>query len=355
MDRQETTMAAPLVGMTRQELEQFFVDQGESAFRGRQVAKWLYGRAARDWSAMTDLSAALRTRMGESAVPVCPTHVDERHASPDGTTKFILRLQDDQVIESVMIVHPERLTACVSSQVGCAVGCSFCATGIGGFMRQLTPGEIVDQFLAMQHEAPGRIGNIVFMGMGEPLLNTDAVLEAIHLLNKEVGIGMRHITVSTSGLLPGMERLLAEDIPVNLAISLHAPNDALRDKLVPINKTYPLAALLEVCKRYAEASNRRLTFEYVMLKGVNDMPALAKELATVLRGIHCHINLIPHNPVDGLGLAASDTATIRAFRDVVQGAGFPTTIRFNKGQEETAACGQLRGRLPARKKLATRS
>ncbi len=348
-------MAAPLVGMTLPELERFFLDAGESGFRGRQVAKWVYGRAARDWSAMTDLSAALRNRMTAEAVPVGPTRLDERHASPDGTTKYVLRLADDQIIESVLIVHPERLTACVSSQVGCAVGCSFCATGIGGFMRHLTPGEIVDQFLAMQHEAPGRIGNVVFMGMGEPLLNTDNVLAAIHLLNKEVGIGMRHITVSTSGLLPGMERLLAENIPVNLAISLHAPNDALRDKLVPINKTYPLADLLTVCKRYAESSNRRLTFEYVMLKGVNDRPALAKELATVLRGIHCHINLIPHNPVDGLGLAASDNQTIRAFRDVVQAAGFPTTIRFNKGTEETAACGQLRGKLPARKKLAARS
>jgi 23S rRNA (adenine2503-C2)-methyltransferase len=348
-------MATPLVGMNHKELESFFVSQGESAFRGRQVAKWIYGRAARDWDAMTDLSAALRQRMSSEGVPVGPCSVEERHASPDGTTKYVLRLADGQVIESVLIVHPERLTACVSSQVGCAVGCSFCATGIGGFLRQLTPGEIVDQFLVMQHEAPGRIGNIVFMGMGEPMLNTDYVLEAIHLLNQEVGIGMRHITVSTSGLLPGMERLLAEDIPVNLAISLHAPNNALRDRLVPINKTYPLEPLFELCKRYAEASNRRLTFEYVMLKGINDTPVLAKELATVLRGIHCHINLIPHNPVDGLGLSASETATIKAFRDIVQAAGFPTTIRFNKGQEETAACGQLRGRLPARKKLAART
>ncbi|MBC7543731.1 MAG: 23S rRNA (adenine(2503)-C(2))-methyltransferase RlmN [Candidatus Sericytochromatia bacterium] len=348
-------MATPLVGMNGRELEAFFVAQGESAFRGRQVAKWIYSRAAREWSAMTDLSAAMRNRMVAEGVPVGPTTVEERHVSADGTTKFVLRLHDQQFNESVQIVHPDRLTACVSSQVGCAVGCPFCATGLGGFKRHLTPGEIVDQYLTMQHEAAGRISNIVFMGMGEPLLNTENVIAATHILNKEVNVGMRHITVSTSGIIPGIERLLAEEIPVNLAISLHAANDTLRDKLVPINKTYPLGDLIPLCKRYADTSNRRLTFEYVMLRDENDSPEQARELVSLLRGVHCHVNLIPHNPVDGSGLTASDAQIIRNFRDVVQNAGFTTTIRFNKGQDETAACGQLRGRLPARRKAPARS
>ena len=222
-------MTTALVGLTRTELEAFFVARGESAFRGRQVSKWIYTRAARGWERMTDLSAALRQRLQAEGVTIGTTEVVHRHQSPDGTTKFVLKLADGQTVESVLIIHPDRITACVSSQVGCAVGCPFCATGRGGFLRNLTPGEIVDQYLAMQAEAPGRIGNVVYMGMGEPLLNTENVLASIHLLNDEINLGMRHITVSTSGILPGIERLLKENIPVNLAISLHAPNDELRE------------------------------------------------------------------------------------------------------------------------------
>lgn len=347
-------MTAALVGLRRAELEAFFVERGESAFRGRQVAKWIYTRSARDWSQLTDLSAALRKRMVDEGVRIGTTEVLHRHRSPDGTTKFVLGLADGQSVEAVLIIHPDRITACVSSQVGCAVGCPFCATGRGGFMRNLTPGEIVDQYLAMQAEAPGRIGNVVFMGMGEPLLNTENVLAAIDLLNDEINLGMRHITVSTSGILPGIERLLEADIPVNLAISLHAPTDELRDELVPINKTYPLTRLMPLCKRYAEESRRRLTFEYVMLKGVNDSAEQARQLVTLLRGVHCHVNLIPHNPVDGAALSASENETIRAFRDIVKGAGFATTVRFNKGGDKAAACGQLRGALPDRRKAPAR-
>lgn len=334
----------PLVGLDSQSLAAFFDARGQSAFRGRQVAKWIYHKGARTLDEMTDLARRLRDDLKAEDVVVSPVEVAERLASRDGTTKYVLRMGDGELVESVRLPFDDRVSACLSSQVGCNVGCPFCATGQTKVKRNLTAGEIVDQYLIMQKESEQRIGSVVYMGMGEPLLNYDAVLASIRLLNKEVGLGMRHITLSTSGILPGIRRLMQENLPLNLAISLHSVIPEQRNELVPINKAYPLDQLLSLCKEYAQSTNRRLTFEVVMLGGINDNLEHAQLMAKALRGIHCHINLIPHNPIGVDRFRAPETEQLRRFRDVLKSAGYPATIRETKGQKEAAACGQLRAR-----------
>lgn len=336
----------PLVGLDSQALADFFEERGQSAFRGRQVAKWIYQKGARHLEEMTDLAKRLREDLGAADVFVSGTEVAERLHSPDGTTKYVLRLADGELVEAVRLPFDDRVSACLSSQVGCNVGCPFCATGQTKVRRNLTAGEIVDQYLLMQRESAERMGSVVYMGMGEPLLNYDPVLASIRLLNKEVGVGMRHITLSTSGILPGIRRLMEENLPLNLAISLHSVIPETRDELVPINKAYPLDQLLPACKAYAHSTNRRLTFEVVLLGGINDDLAHAEKMAQALRGIHCHINLIPHNPIGVDRFHAPKPDRLRRFRDVLKAAGYPTTIRETKGQKEAAACGQLRARTP---------
>lgn len=339
-----------LTGMQRAELGALIEQWGEKPFRAKQLEKWLFEKNARSFEEMTDLSKAFRQKL-ETETVLSPHTVLQTIRSKDGTTKFLIGLADGQSVECVTIVQDRHLTACLSSQVGCNVGCPFCATGLSGFKRNLSTAEIVDQFLLMQHAiAAGalkefsdheRIGNIVFMGMGEPLLNYDHLLKAIDILNRQIGIGLRRITISTSGITPKIEQLMNEPRDYNLAISLHSPDPETRNQLVPINRKYVLPELLEVARRYAEQTGRRVTFEYTMLSGYNSSLQDAQELAESLRGIHCHLNLIAYNPVDS-PFQAPPRSEIEAFQKVLQQAGYPVTIRHNHGQDDMAACGQLR-------------
>lgn len=348
----ETTTNSPpvLTGMRRAELEALVTRLGEKPFRAKQIEKWIFDKAVRAIDDMSDLSKALREKLNAETI-LSPHKVIETISSRDGTTKFLIRLADGQTVECVTIVQDKHLTACLSSQVGCNVGCPFCATGLSGFRRNLSVAEIVDQFLIMQHAIRqgalsefsdhDHIGNIVFMGMGEPLLNYKNLLAAIEILNKQVGIGLRRITISTSGILPGIEKLMQEDRDYNLAISLHSAKPSVRDELVPINRKYTVDQLLDLARRYADHTGRRVTFEYTMLSGYNASPDDADALAEALRGIHCHINLIAYNPVDS-PFQAPPRADIEAFQQRLVKAGYPVTIRHNHGQDDMAACGQLR-------------
>lgn len=339
-----------LVGLNRSELQALIADLGEQAFRARQLQKWLFEKQVRSFDEMTDLSKQFRQKLAEKT-QLSPHQVLQTQVSQDGTTKFLIQLGDGQTVECVTIVQGKYLTACLSSQVGCNVGCPFCATGLSGFRRNLTAAEIVDQFLIMQHavqqgalrgfSSHDRISRIVFMGMGEPLLNYDAVLKSIEILNRQVGIGLRRITVSTSGVLPGIRRLMEEERDYNLAISLHSVRPEVRDKLVPINRKYTLPELLALAKEYAEKTGRRITFEYTLLQGHNTSSEDARLLAQALKGIHCHINLIAYNPVDS-PFQAPPRQEIQTFQAQVEAAGFPVTLRQNHGQDDMSACGQLR-------------
>ncbi len=346
----QTDTLPVLTGLRRAELEALVAQLDEKPFRAKQLEKWLFEKTVRSFEDMTDLSKAFRQKLTEQTV-LSPHTIRQKISSRDGTTKFLINLADGQTVECVTIVQDHHLTACLSSQVGCTVGCPFCATGLSGFRRNLSVAEIVDQFLLMQHAVQqgalkefsdhDRISNIVFMGMGEPLLNYDRLLAAIEILNRQIGIGLRRITISTSGIIPGIEKLMQEERDYNLAISLHSANPETRDTLVPINRKYTVATLLDVAKRYADHTGRRITFEYTMLAGHNASRENAFELAEALRGIHCHLNLIAYNPVDS-PFQAPPRAEIEAFQRIMVKAGFPTTIRHNHGQDDMAACGQLR-------------
>lgn len=339
-----------LTGMTRSELEALVVALEEKPFRAKQLEKWLFEKSARAIDDMSDLSKGFRQKLTASAL-LSPYRMLQSQSSRDGTTKFLLQLADGQTVECVTIVQDSHLTACLSSQVGCNVGCPFCATGLSGFQRNLTVAEIVDQFLLMQHaigqglladhSSHTRIGNIVFMGMGEPLLNYATLLKAIEILNRQAGIGLRRITISTSGIIPGIEKLMQEPRDYNLAISLHSARPDVRDTLVPINRKYTVPELLDVARRYAQHTGRRITFEYTMLAGHNASREDARHLAEALRGIHCHLNLIAYNPVDS-PFQAPPRGEIEAFQAELVKAGYPVTIRHNHGQDDMAACGQLR-------------
>lgn len=342
-----------LVGMTSEDIQHWISSHNEKPFRAKQITKWLYEKHARSIDEMTDLSKALRAKLSEEAI-VSPNTIKQVVMTKDGTTKFLIELADKQIIECVLIVQKNYLTACVSSQVGCNVGCPFCATGLSGFRRNLSPGEIADQYLLMQRKleqgflkdftSHQRIRQVVFMGMGEPLLNYDSLIKSIRLLNNEIGIGLRHITISTSGVIPKIYQLMKEPRKYNLAISLHSVLKEKRDKLVPINKKYTVEKLLQAAKDYANQTKRRITFEYTLLKNINSDEKDAHALAERLKGIHCHINLIAYNPVDS-PYSAPDTTTISQFKAILENTGFPVTLRQTHGQEEMAACGQLQLQL----------
>ncbi len=337
--------AVELLGLGVTELEALAESLGEPRYRGRQIARWLYGHGVDAVGAMTDLPRAFRERLQASSRITYP-RLRRVQDAPDGSaTKYLVELADGQRVECVLMRFDDgRRSACLSSQVGCAMGCAFCATGLSGFSRNLGPGEILGQALVIRAHAGVRIGNVVFMGMGEPLANYDAVLRAARLLAlpSGFGIGMRRLTISTVGLVPQIRRLAAERLQLTLAVSLHAPTDALRDRLVPANHRYPLAELIPACRAYAAATNRRITFEYVLLAGVNDSPAEARALAALLRGMHCHLNLIPVNPVAGTPFRRPEVSAVMAFAALVRRAGFPVTVRIERGTEIQAACGQLR-------------
>jgi 23S rRNA (adenine2503-C2)-methyltransferase len=319
--------------------------EAEPAYRVRQVWDGLHARLRRP-EEMTELPSALRTTLAE-ALPPALTELARQSADDGETTKFLWSLHDGARVETVLMRYPDRVTACVSTQAGCAMACQFCATGQAGFQRHLRQGEIVEQVVAAwRAAAPRRLTNVVFMGMGEPLANYERVWGAVLRLHASMGLSARHLTLSTVGLVPGIRRLAAETLPVNLAVSLHAANDALRDELVPINRRYPLAELATACAEYVEASGRRLSIEWALIDGVNDRAGDADELAAFTRPLGAHVNLIPLNPTPGYPVVGSPRTQVRAFRDLLAARGVNATIRVTRGVEIDAACGQLAAAPP---------
>ena len=344
-----------LLNLDREAMQVFFIGTGDKPFRATQVVQWIHQYGVDNFDAMTNLSKDLRARLKEVAEIRLPEIVQDQVAT-DGTRKWLLRLDDGNCIETVFIPEAERGTLCVSSQVGCTLNCSFCSTGHQGFNRSLTVAEIIAQLL-VANRALGRdpkaeriVTNVVFMGMGEPLLNFDNVVSAIRLMLDDYAYGLsrRRVTLSTAGVVPIMDRLRAE-CPVSLAVSLHATNDRLRDELVPLNRKYPIHELLEACRRYCVDSPRtRVTFEYVMLDGVNDSVDHAHELVRLLSTVPSKVNLIPFNPFPQTQYQRSSQAAIDRFRDVLIAAGLTTITRKTRGDDIDAACGQLAGRVEDR-------
>ncbi len=345
-----------LLGLPRAELETFVRERlGAKPFRARQLMKWIYRRGAADFSVMSDLAQDFRAQLNDVAVIRVP-HIVTEQRSTDGTRKWLLRMDEVQGIETVYIPEPDRGTLCISSQVGCAMDCSFCSTAQQGFNRNLSVAEIVGQVWLAQRElagtrAEGRaITNVVFMGMGEPLANYRNVVPAMRIFTDDLGydLSRRRVTLSTSGLVPQIYKL-AEECNVALAVSLHAPNDELRNQLVPINRKHPIDELLAACWHYIDKQNgRSVTFEYVMLDGVNDQPEHARALARLLRGRPAKLNLIPFNRFPGTRYRCSAAATILRFRDILNEHGVIATTRRTRGDDIDAACGQLAGRVTDR-------
>ena len=363
-----------LLDLTRDETVALMRGWDQPTYRAGQLREWLYRHAVDDVSQMTSLPATLRQRLAEEAQLQLMEVVAETHSSDGETSKTLFRLGDGQLIETVLMRYNRRRTVCISSQAGCAMGCTFCATALMGLQRNLTPGEIVAQVLHFQRllaeegkagkaeetadhsrRGPGtdygspdtdhlqRVTNVVVMGMGEPLANYTNLWKALHTLVDDDGInlGARHITVSTVGLVPAIDRFAEEPLQINLAVSLHAPNDALRAQLVPINQRYPLAEVMAASRRYVARTNRRISFEYAMMRGINDSTALAEQLATLLSGTLCHVNLIPLNPVKGSPYQPSTREDVNAFVEVLRRVGIPATLRVRRGIDIDAGCGQL--------------
>jgi 23S rRNA (adenine2503-C2)-methyltransferase len=342
-----------LLGLDRAGLEAFFENIGEKKFRATQVMKWIHQMGVTDFQQMNNLSKDLRNRLSESSC-IRNLQVSKDLISKDGTRKWLLQLQDGNHIETVFIPEDDRGTLCVSSQVGCALDCSFCSTGRQGFNRNLSAAEIISQvWLATQlldeEKKPGRkITNVVMMGMGEPLLNFDNTIIAVRLMMDDFAYGLskRRVTVSTAGVIPAMDRL-GDTLDMRLAVSLHASNNELRDELVPVNKKYPLKELMAACLRFIDKQNTRsrITFEYVMLDGINDKPEHARELIRLLKGIPTLMNLIPFNPFEGSGYSTSSKNAVSRFREILHASGMTTVVRKTRGDDIDAACGQLAGRI----------
>ncbi len=357
-----TAAKTNLFGLAPSAMRAFFVGMGEKPFRAAQVLQWIHHYGADSFDSMTNISRPLRQRLAEVAEIMAPEIVLDQEAA-DGTRKWLLRLADGNCIETVFIPEEGRGTLCVSSQVGCTLNCSFCATGHQGFNRNLEAAEIIAQ-LWVANRALGRdprgerlITNVVMMGMGEPLLNFDNVIAAMQLMLDDMAYGLsrRRVTLSTAGVVPAIDRL-RDTCHVSLAVSLHAPNDALRDRLVPLNRKYPIAELLDACRRYvAGDGGRRVTFEYVMLAGVNDSIGQARELVGLLSDVPSKVNLIPFNPFPEGVYERSQRAAIDRFRDVLMNAGLMTVTRKTRGDDIDAACGQLAGRIEDRTRRSLRT
>ena len=347
-----------LFGLDRPALRAVFAEMGEKPFRADQVMQWIYRRGLDDFDGMTNVAKDLRERMKLCFEIRHPELVAEQ-TSKDGTRKWVLRLDGGNAVETVYIPEDDRGTLCISSQVGCAMDCSFCSTGKQGLNRNMTTAEIIAQVWFAARALGGDfqnervISNIVFMGMGEPLANYQPVVTAIRILLDDFGFGLskRRVTVSTSGLVPFIDRL-KEDVDVALAVSLHAPNDALRDELVPINRKYPIEDLMEACRRYTDGKNHKahIVYEYVMLDGVNDSPAQARELARLLGDMPAKVNLIPFNPFPKAGYQRSGAERIAAFADILRARRIVCTTRKTRGDDIDAACGQLVGEVASRQK-----
>jgi len=342
-------------------LRAFFESIGEKPFRAQQVLKWIYHHAVTDIEAMTNLGLALRQKLAGIAEIKLPEVIQEQRSS-DGTVKWLIGFHGGNAVETVYIPEPKRGTLCVSSQVGCALNCTFCSTGAQGFARNLSTGEIIGQVWlaakALGHERHGerRITNIVMMGMGEPLLNFEAVVSALSLMRHDLGFGFaaKRVTVSTAGLVPGIERL-SSSIDVALAVSLHAPVDDVRTGLVPLNRKYPIAELMQACRDYvSEKHKRSVTFEYTLIDGVNDHPEHARKLVKLLRTVPSKLNLIPFNPFPGTQYRCSSQDRIAQFQEIVMAGGLIATVRKTRGEDIDAACGQLVGKVKDRTKRSER-
>ena len=362
---------ANILSFDRRELGEYFQSLGEKPFRADQVFKWLYQEFVTDFMQMTNLSKVLRARLAEEIGFELP-RIEQTQIASDGTRKWLMRLGDGNGVEVVLIPEEDRATLCISSQVGCSLNCTFCATARQGFNRNLTAGEIVGQVWQAWHQLelekqqgqaetsvhtyaqegkdPRPITNIVLMGMGEPLLNYDEVTRAVRTMLDDFGFGLsrRRITLSTAGVVPAMQRL-AKELPVALAVSLHATSDTLRDELVPLNRKYPIATLLDACREYVAGKGReRVTFEYLMLDGVNDSDAQAYALVKLLKNVPAKVNLIPFNPVENVPYRRSGMRRVNAFRDILMQNGIITVTRKTRGDDIDAACGQLVGRVDDR-------
>ena len=333
-----------LKSLSQEEVYRFAAGRGLPKYRATQLLHWIYERYVVSLQEITEFSKLLRNELAQTAA-ISNLELAVRQRSQDGTEKFLFSLEDGQTIESVLIPDKDRLTLCISSQAGCAMGCSFCVTGDIGLIRNLKAHEIVDQIISVNRLiAPRRITNIVLMGMGEPLANFDEVVEALWRITGLMGISKRRITLSTSGLVPKMLELPQKAPDVNLAVSLNATTDEVRSRIMPINKTYPLKELLDACRRYPLRPRRRITFEYVLIDGVNDTPADAKRLVKLLRGIPCKVNLIPCNPEEQSSMKRPSEESILAFQKVIADSNITVLVRESKGQDILAACGQLKAR-----------
>lgn len=341
-----------LYALDRTSLEGLLLEWGQPRFRARQLWTWMYERGAASFGEMTDLPVALRERLSAEAT-LGVLALDAEQESADGTRKRLYRLPDGQLIESVLMPYADgRRTACISSQAGCAMGCAFCATGQMGFARHLTAAEIFEQaqrFSAELRAQGERLSNVVLMGMGEPFHNYDATLDAVRRLMGDLDIGARHITVSTVGLVPRIRRFAEEGLQVKLAISLHATTDAARSATMPINRRHSIAELMEACRFYGERTGRRVTFEWALVAGQNDTVEEAERLGQLLRGLRCHVNLIPLNPTPGFGGAPSSPAQVQAFVDTLAAHNIPATVRVRRGIDIDAGCGQLKSTVLKRR------
>lgn len=334
-----------LAGMTLSELEDLMAQMGATKFRAKQIHNWIYAKSVSSIDEMTNLSKDFREQLKQVAA-VTESKIKVKQVSSDGTLKYLIEYPDGECVETVLMRFDNRanLTACVSSQIGCAVNCSFCATGKGGFKRNLTYQEIIEQVLSIQRDTGLKVTNIVFMGQGEPLLNLNNVLKALEIFNNDFQIGARRITISTSGIIPGIKRLAEMDLQSTLAISLHAPNHKLRAELMPIENKYPIDELKNALIDYVEKTGRRITIEYILIHGFNDTQEVAKELAILLRGIKCNINLIPYNSVIENDYKKPSNNDIMKFKYLLEHSGKKVTVRLERGADIDAACGQLRGK-----------
>ncbi len=340
-------MSKDIMSMTYGELAEVFSGKGLPGFRAKQVYQWLHCRLAASYDEMTDLPKALREQLAEEyPLNIC-TVAKKQVSAADGTVKFLYALHDGDYIESVVMKYKYGYTVCVSSQVGCKMGCAFCASTLGGFKRSLTAGEILSQVYTAQRELGERVSHIVLMGMGEPLDNFDNVMRFIELVTDEkvLNLSMRNISLSTCGVVPKIEELMKKKLQLTLSISLHAADSGLRSKIMPINKKYDVDELLAVCRRYAAETSRRISFEYSMLAGVNDSDECARLLASKLRGMLCHVNLIPVNEVEESPFKPSSPERIERFTEILAGSGITATVRRKLGSDIEASCGQLRRKM----------
>ncbi len=331
-----------LPGATREEILQVVRTLGQPDYRAQQIAEWVYRKGARLYDEMTNLPLSLRQALPE-LLPLRRLEVVRAQRSADGTVKYLFALADGERVEAVFLPYDDRTSVCISSQVGCAAGCRFCATAQMGFTRNLTAGEMVDEVLSIRQISGQRISHVVYMGMGEPLWNLQELVKSILLLNREVGISQRHITVSTVGVVPAIYELAQHRLQITLAISLHAPNDELRARIMPVGRKWKVQELIDAAQHYTEVTGRKVTFEYLLLRGVNDEPHHAHALARLVKGLVCNVNLIPFNQVETPdGFVRPEPSRVARFRRVLEEAGIAVTQRVEKGHDISAACGQLK-------------